>query len=118
MPKIVMNKTKIVLIFACWGLLGLGLSTPAAALSPCEKQAAQCSREADLEFRHDKKALGDPEARNILDGRRYTCRTAMKKCKKMSMARRDLRLGRAASRGNTYRGSGSSTSTPNSTPGY
>ena len=88
-----MYKANTVLIFISIVLFSLSMKTPAIALGPCEKQAAQCNRQVDIEFRHNKEELGESEARNLVDRRRYECRSIMKKCKKVAAGRRDLRLG-------------------------
>ncbi len=70
------------------------LPTPkAVALGVCEKEAGQCIREADVSFRQEKKVIGDMEARNLQDQRRFQCRSAMKKCKAVLTRNRDLRIG-------------------------
>lgn len=101
-----MNKLKYVLGIAFCAGLTLGLNPSAEALGPCEKEAAHCNRQVDVEFRQEKKILGNTEARNRLDGRRYECRTALKKCHRLATDRRDLKLGYGAGYG--YSGSGSS----------
>ncbi len=88
-----MHILKTALIIATCIVINLGMAAPSSALGPCEKEAARCNRLIDVEFRAEKKVAGDSEARNLMDGRRYGCRTAMKKCKRIATGRRDLRLG-------------------------
>jgi hypothetical protein len=97
-----MNDIRFGLAIVAVALLSVSFSAPAVALGACEKKAATCNRQTDIEFRQDRKALGDSEARGAMDVRRRECRTAMKKCKRKSVRMRDLKLDYRASAGGGY----------------
>ncbi|NQV20636.1 MAG: hypothetical protein HQ511_04380, partial [Rhodospirillales bacterium] len=64
------KKSFVLTLIFCAALVG-GPAGPARALNPCEKEAAQCNRETDLSFREEKRALGENDARKLMDQRRY-----------------------------------------------